>query len=49
MGSALLLYTSLPSTPLPPSASLLPINSPPSYNINMSQLNLYEIIRQQQE
>ena len=37
-GSALPLYTSSPS----------PIDSPPSYN-NMSQINLHEIIRQQQE
>jgi len=46
MGSALPLYTSsLPSPP--PSSSLSPIDLPPSYN--MSQVNLYEVIRQQQE
>jgi len=49
MGSTLSLYTSSPPTPPPLSASLSPIDSSPSYNINMSQLNLYEIIRQQQE
>jgi len=48
MGSALPLYTSSPLTPPPPSASLSPIDSSSSYNINMSQLNLHEIIRQQQ-
>ena len=42
-GSVLPLYTSSPPT------SPAPIDSPPSYNINMSQINLYEIIRQQQE
>jgi len=44
-GSALPLYTS--SLP-PPSSSLSPIDSPPSYN-NMSQINLHEIIQQQQK
>jgi len=45
-GSALPLYTSTP--PLPPlSSSPLPIDSLPCYN--MSQVNLHEIIRQQQE
>ena len=44
MGSALPLYT---SSPPPPPASPIPIDSPPHYN--MSQLNLHEIIRQQQE
>jgi len=42
------LYTSSPPSPLPLSSSPSPIDSPPSYN-NMSQINLYEIIRQQQE
>jgi len=42
MGSALPLYTSSP-----PSSSPIPIDSPPYYN--MSQINLYEIIHQQQE
>jgi len=45
-GSVLPLYISSPPTPPPPS-SASPINSPPHYN--MSQLNLHEIIRQQQE
>jgi len=45
-GSALLLYTSTPPSP-PPSSLPLPIDSPPYYN--MSQVNLHEIIRQQQE
>jgi len=40
IGSALPLYTFLPSPPLP-------IDSPPHYN--MSQINLHKIIRQQQE
>jgi len=44
-GSVLPLYTS----PSPPSSSPIPIDSPPSYNTNMSQLNFQEIIRQQQE
>jgi len=44
-GFILPLYTSSPPTPLPQSPS--PIDSPPHYN--MSQLNLQEIIRQQQE
>jgi len=48
VGSVLPLYTSLPPTPPPPSTSS-PIDSLPSYNINMSQINLHEIIRQQQE
>jgi len=42
-GSALPLYTS------PPPSSPTPIDSPPSYYNNMSQLNFQEIIRQQQE
>ena len=42
IGSALPLYTSLP----PPSQPVSPIDSPPPY-INMSQLNLHEIIQQQ--
>jgi len=46
-GSALPLYTSSP--PTPPPSTTPPIDSPPSYNINMSQINLHEIIRQQQE
>jgi len=45
-GSVLPLYTSSPPTPPPPS-TISPIDSPPRYN--MSQLNLHEIIRQQQE
>ena len=45
-GSVLPLYTTSPPTPPLPSSSL-PIDSPPSYN--MSQINLHEIIRQQQE
>ena len=45
IGSALPLYTSLPLPPPQPSSS--PIDSPSHYN--MSQLNLHEIIRQQQE
>ena len=48
-GSVLPLYTSLPPTPPPPSISVSPIGSLPSYNINMSQINLHEIIQQQQE
>ena len=47
-GSVLPSYTSVPPTPPPPSTSS-PIDSLPSYNINMSQINLHEIIRQQQE
>jgi len=43
-GSTLPLYTSPP-----PPASSTPIDSPPSYHNNMSQLNFQEIIRQQQE
>jgi len=46
-GSALPVYTSSPPTPPPQSSSPSPIDSPPHYN--MSQLNLHEIIRQQQE
>ena len=46
-GSALPIYTSSPPLPPPPSQSPSPIDSPPSYN--MSQINLHEIIRQQQE
>ena len=45
IGSALPLYTSLPLPP--PQLSLSPIDSLSHYNI--SQLNLHEIIRQQQE
>ena len=41
MGSMLPLYTSSPPS------SLSPIDSPPSYNNNMSQINLHKIIRQQ--
>ena len=48
-GSVLPLYTSLPPTLPPPSISVSPIGSPPFYNINMSQINLHEIIWQQQE
>ena len=46
IGSALPVYTSLPSPP-PQPLSPLPIDSPPNYT--MSQINLHEIIRQQQE
>ena len=47
-GSVLPLYTSpSPSLP-PPLSSPSPIDSPSPYN-NMSQINLHEIIRQQQE
>jgi len=46
-GSALPVYTSSPPIPSPQSSSPSPIDSPPHYN--MSQLNLHEIIRQQQE
>ena len=46
IGSALPVYTSLPSPPPQPLSSL-PIDSPPHYT--MSQINLHEIIRQQQE
>ena len=46
IGSALPLYTSLPSPPSL-SPSFLPIDSPPNYN--MSQNNLHAIIQQQQE
>ena len=49
IGSVLPLYTLSPPTPPPPSTSPAPIDSLPSYNINMSQINLHEIIRQQQE
>jgi len=45
-GFTLLLYISSPPTLLLPLAS--PISSPPSYN-TMSQHNLHQIIRQQQE
>jgi len=48
MGSVLPLYTSSLSSSPPPSSSPSPIDSPLSYN-NMSQINLHEIIRQQQE
>ena len=50
MGSALPLYTSSPSPPLPPplSSSPSPIDLPPFYPI-MSQINLHEVIQQQQE
>jgi len=47
MGSALPLYTSSLPSPPPPSSSSSPIDSSPHYN--MSQVNLHEIIRQQQE
>jgi len=47
-GSVLPLYTSSPPSP-PLSLSPIPIDSPPFYNINMSQINFQEIIRQQQE
>ena len=47
MGSALPLYTSSPLSPPPPSSLLSTIDSPPYYD--MSQINLHEIIRQQQE
>jgi len=47
MGFALPLYTSLLLSPPLPSSSLSPIDSPLHYN--MSQVNLHEIIRQQQE
>jgi len=47
MGSALPVYISSPPTPPPQSSSPSPIDSLPHYN--MSQLNLHEIIRQQQE
>ena len=33
----------------PPPSTSSPIDLPPSYNINMSQINLHEIIRQQHE
>ena len=46
-GSTLPLYTSSPLSPPLPSSSPSPVDSPPQYN--MSQLNLHEIIRQQQE
>ena len=49
IGLVLPLYTLSPPTPPPPSTSPAPIDSLPSYNINMSQINLHEIIRQQQE
>ena len=50
-GSALSLYIfSLPTPPPPPPLSLLfPIDSPSSYNINISQIDFHTIIRQQQE
>jgi len=48
MGSALPLYTSSLLSP-PPSSSPSPIDSPPSYHNMSQQINLYEIIRQQQE
>jgi len=48
-GSVLPLYTSLSPTLPPPSISVSPIGLPPFYNINMSQINLHEIIWQQQE
>jgi len=38
----------LPPTPPPPTSPSF-IDSPPSYNTNISQVNLHEIIRQQQE
>jgi len=46
-GSALPLYTSSLLLPPPPLSSPSLIDSPPHYN--MSQVNLHEIIRQQQE
>ena len=46
-GSALPLYTSSPPSLQPQSHSPSLIDSPPPYN--MSQINLQEIIRQQQE
>ena len=46
-GLVLPLYTSSPPTPPPLPSTISPIDSPPHYNI--SQLNLHEIIRQQQE
>ena len=46
IGLALPVYTSLPSPP-PQLSSPILIDSPPHYN--MSQINLHEIIRQQQE
>ena len=46
-GSVLLIYASSPPTPPPQSPS--PIDSPPSYNYNMSQINFHKIIRQQQK
>ena len=49
MGSALSLYTSSPPLPLPPSLSLSPIDSPPSYHNMSQQINLHEIICQQQK
>ena len=49
VGSVLPLYTSSPPSPPPQPSSPLLIDSPPSYNINISQINLHEIIRQQQE
>ena len=48
-GSALPLYTSSLPSPPPPLSSSTPIDSPSSYNINMSQINFQEIIRQQQK
>ena len=48
MSSALSLYTSSPLSPPPPLSSPSPIDSPPPYPI-MSQINLYKVIRQQQE
>ena len=47
-GSVLPLYISSSPLPLPPLSSPSSIDSPPFYN-NMSQINLHEIIRQQQE
>jgi len=49
MDSALPLYTSSLPPPPPPSSSPSPIDSLPSYNINMSQHNYPAIIRQLQE
>ena len=49
MGSALPLYTSSLPSPPPSSSSPSPIDSPPSYQNNMSQTNLHEVIRQQEQ
>ena len=48
-GSVLLLYILSLPTPPPQFILLSPIDSPPSYNNNISQIDFHTIIRQQQK